>query len=422
MQRAIGSNGASKEQYVLRNYNIDIQFFITKSRTGHLFFFFKRKKRPSEVVIDISLQFTVRPVLENSQVGETVKADIFKWQLPPFLVLHPKRRQRILAGITGEIPEKPLILTDGRQNYLLIAFKQRRNEVKQMIRPKADIWFENKQVEAQGNGQWSARPFLLMYTSIRSWIANDWVHPDQVPIRLEEDNDVHFVLRTLVEAFRESKVELAKNDSFSNALAPFLDQYNVRDFRAKLLLRLDEIGNFAEFDSRHSYQLGLEMEMVELPSHTEARLSMNIPDFLISGELFEAFWDLFLYDDAAKDRREKLCNALPKQGLPKPDEEQLFDFLQSGKKNASVFRIDRDRRIDSNLFFISGNLNGTPVTLIFSGQFEVLRAKPPKILPRNNERLDIHYFAREHNGNVDQKFVNYFLRMMWYFNNWMEIL
>lgn len=423
IQRAITTKRGLKEQYVIRQFGIDCHFFISKSSTGHLFFFFKRKKRPAEVVIDITLRFGIQPAWESRLIEHSAKEVLFNWQIPPFLILQERRRDRILKKISDPKPKNPLILTDGRQNFLLIDFKNPDPDKQQKKRPKANFWFENKQIKEIGENKWQGRPFLLLYESIRSWVADDWVHQASIPVQLNHNNDVHLVLQALAQGFKSTKIELGKTEDVSPIMAPFLEHYDIGDYQADLLLRLDELGDFALVDSRRSYQMGLEMQMSEQQQFYEARIKMHLPDFLVAGELYDAFWDLFLDDDEAEERRQDLCKALRKQRYSEPDEDDLYNFLQAGKTDrASVFRLDRNRRIDINLFFITGFLNGSEVTLIFSGKFEVQSVRPPQIRTRRNDRLQIHYFAADQTGTVDQQFVNYFLRLMGYFNKWMEIL
>lgn len=423
-RRAHLSGTNLKELYILQKYGIDIHFIINKTTDGQFLIFFNRKKRRAEVVIDIFLQFQVEADLKGRPVEQAAKAQLFKWEVPPFLVVDQEQRQAVLSTISRRPRPSPntLVLTGRHGLELLIDFKRKATVEGGKFRPRANIWFERQQV-VKKKKRYPARPFLIIYESIRSWVSGNWRSDLVEPVIPGTDNDVHMVVRALAEGYRTAKVHLADQDGLDPGLTPLLDHYDVNGFHANLLLRLDGAGEFAITDSRHSYQLGLDMTIIEKKLHYEGIISMNIPDFLIEGELFEAFWDLFLVHDEAAERRTDLRSAMADEAIPVPSDRELLRFLRSGKRNhSSVFRVDRDRKIDFNLFFISGMYRGRFTTLVFSGKFEVSSVHPPKITYPNNEKLKVHYFSGEQDGFVDQDFVDYFLRLMWYFNKWTALL
>lgn len=423
-RRAHLSGTNLKDLYILQKYGIDIHFIINKTTDGQFLIFFNRKKRRAEVVIDIFLQFQVEVDLKGRPVEQAAKAQLFKWEVPPFLVVDQEQRQAMLSTISKRpFPSSTTLTLMGREGQqLLIDFKRKATVEGGKFRPKANIWFEQEPV-VKKKKRYPAQPFLIIYESIRSWVAGNWRSDHVEPVIPGTGNDVHMVVSALAEGYRTAKLHLADQGGLDPGLKPLLDHYDVNGFHANLLLRLDGAGEFAITDSRHSYQLGLDMNIIEKSLHYEGLISMSIPDFLIKGELFEAFWDLFLPRDEAVERRTALRNAMADEAIPAPSDRELLRFLRSGKRNhSSVFRVDRNRRIDFNLFFISGMYKGKFTTLVFSGKFEVRSVHPPKISYPNNEKLKVHYFSDGQDGFVDQDFVDYFLRLLWYFNKWTALL
>lgn len=437
-RRTIVSRSALQEQFVLRKYNIAFYFFINKSRTGRLFFFFKRKKRAAETVIDINIKMDVRPIAAPQPKAQLAKPVVFKWQSPPFLIADQEKRRNLIASTNGKISAAAIALTNGRGQMLLVDFeknntKKKKGNDEERFNRKARIWLrdisgeevKNELFEADNDKNWRAQPFLILYESIRKWISGSWDKLEGTPIRLDDDNELNLMIQSLVKAFLLTKRKL-REDHLRNTNGDFLNglthRYDLKNYHADLVLRLDNRGDFALFDSKRSFQLGLEIGLSEKEPNFEASLKMNIPDFLVEGKLYRGFWDLFLDNKRDDKLRAELQDRMQKGPHEVINDEDLTDLLEQARAgDGSVFRIERGQRMDINLFFISGRLRGEKIFLIFSAKLNVISALEPDIRIRK-ESLRIHYLAKDDQGTVDQDFVEYFLRIIWYFHKWIDVL
>lgn len=417
LQRLLNPKTGLREQLVLRHYALDFRFGINKSSTGQLFFFFNRKKRSTEVVMDVKVAMTAQPVPEMRSIAEQDALPLaFRWQLPPFLVVDPQQRQLLFDAIDSINTETSVILIDSENQPLIVDL------IKDKEKPKARIWFKGEEIDE--NQHWPAQPFFTIYQSVRQWLEGDWKSQMKVPLILDQQNEVSQIIQSIAQAYRSARKALSKQLDDSRATGTLLNlavpDYDLIDYRSDILLRLNEEGNLALFNSRETFQFGLDIALTEKSKHYEALLSMHIPDFLVSGALFEKFWNLFLEGSEALEYRDKLLKLLEKRGYSF-DQIELVYLLKRGREGyGSVIRIDREQKMDINIFIVSGIVRQEKVHLVFSGKFQVISVKPPQIELKSKDSLDVHYYPEK--KQIDKRLVNYFLRMIKYFKTWVDIL
>lgn len=418
LNRLIEPNNGLREQFVLRQYQLAIRFGINKSKTGQLSFFFKRKKRKEEVVMDVKVRLAIQAVPEMlSLMEQAVMPFYFYWKVPPFLLMDATERQALIDTLPGPGPKHPLVLTDNGGQFLLIDFENSH------AAPKTSLWFNSKAITVAGNGLWDAEPFFVIYRSIREWLAGLWQEDTMVALNLGNDKDISQVIRTIALGFTSSRKSLlsqGQDTPTDHWLWDAIPPYDIKNYHCDVLLRLDEEGDLALVDSPRSFQLGLAMELHEIDRHYEALIGMQLPDFLIKGDLYEAFWGIFLdYDESPKIRKE-LSEKANKKGY-NLSEEAIFDLLQQARDGqGSVFRMDREKNTDVNVFIISGTFKEEDIHLVFSGQFEVESVHPPDVVFKGKQRLEVHYWPEQ--NQIDQPLVNYFLRIVKYFKRWEDLL
>lgn len=420
LQKLLNKESGLKEQLVVREFDININFYINKSSSGRIFFFFKRKKQNMEVVMDLKVGLKIRPTIDelNPQILALTPIT-FQWQVPPFLILDPKERQ-LLAGDSGSfLSESTLIFSDGGKNTLLVNFAQEHSA------SEAKLWFKGQIIRPDNHNNWPAKPFFVVFEYLREWVALEWKSDYKVPLKLENSNDPSRILKMVTQAFIATRAVLVTGKSNVSKSTNWLQKssidYDVSSYLINLLLRLDKEGAMATYNSKQSFQFGLTMAIQAEEQGMTALIDMYLPDFLIQGDLFRAFWSVFLDEDDAEDIRKELRKKLQKKGYPELTDSELCNLLELGEMGeGTVFRIDRNRDVDINIFIVSGKINQELVHLIFSGKFVVKNLSPPKIQFKGKRSLQVHFSPKE--NTLDQDIVEYFLRMVKYFKNWSDIL
>ncbi|MCO6493463.1 MAG: hypothetical protein J5I98_33895 [Phaeodactylibacter sp.] len=243
-------------------------------------------------------------------------------------------------------------------------------------------------------------------------------------LELNTGNDIGQIVRTIAGSYTETRKALSagtpKPGTPGGLFPTGAIHYGLSGFRAQLVLRLDEEGALALYNSKKSFQLGLQARLRETENVQEMIIEMNIPDFLTEGDLYKAFWDIFLYQDGAEELRETLLELFAKNGYSIAGEE-LLTLLETGSfGKGTVFRIDRDRKTDVNLFIVTGMANGKRHSIVFSGKFEVESVNPPRIWFKGKNTLKAHFWPQE--NSLSQEVVDYFLRLAKYFKNWKDLI
>jgi hypothetical protein len=403
-----------REQLILSNFGYDFNFFVVKGTTGNVLIF-KRKKKSEEVVVDVNLSFSLQPSLDRWVTRQLENLPtVFIWDLPPFISRDIESAVRICPPTAGIDRRAAIGLLSREEESLLVHFKN-----------EEEVWFKGQEVKKIGGGLWEAAPFFVIYEGIRTWLKKEWPEKDTGQLNLMDENDVAQIVRTVALSFGEARRALAVDDHPAEeeedrpVWLPF--HYAIKDYRANILLRLDEEGQVVlnqKDSSGRSFQLGLEVAVQAKEHYNEARIRMNIPDFLISGDLSDAFWNIFLEAEEAEACRRDLLEKLNQEGHSlNPD--QLLDILREGKTgNGTVFRIDRKVRTDINLFIASKEMEGQTHTIVFSGKFLVESVRTAKVSYRKN--LKVLYQPEK--NHIDKDVVAYFLRLSKYFKNWMDFL
>lgn len=415
LQRLLSPDNGFKEHLALQKAVLDFSFFISKSESGQMFLFIKRKKKATEVVVDASIHFAVEPVPEgDSIIGPISPPTIFYWTPPPFLLLDARALDRIAPP--DALPNRVIGLTDGGTNNLLVEFGKDKEA-------KARLWHNERLVEAAGSRRWPAGPFFEIYRGIREWATGKWASDKNKLLELNTGSDIGQIIHTIAASFAGARRALsaaAQPEPHGDFLQTGKIHYGLSGFRAHLALRLDEEGMLALHNSKKSFQLGLQTQLCERGNLQEMRIEMGIPDFLTGGDLYKAFWDVFLYREGAEGLRGTLLRLFAENGYSITGEE-LLALLETGSYGkGTVFRIDRERKTDVNLFIVTGTVNGKHHSIVFSGKFEVESATPPKIRFRGKNTLKAHFWPEE--NSLDQDIVDYFLRLAKYFKNWKDLI
>jgi hypothetical protein len=144
-------------------------------------------------------------------------------------------------------------------------------------------------------------------------------------------------------------------------------------------------------------------------------VDLEPPDFLISGDLFDAFFSAFTAPDPLDD----LAHAAGvNSGF-------LRLFLARSKATASIFRIARREKFDDDLLILSGELTGSPTTLVIKASFSVNAEKDPPSVELKNEPIRVLKIVGDINdpsAKIPFEFVEFYLLLASSLRHWLAAL
>jgi hypothetical protein len=288
------------------------------------------------------------------------------------------------------------------------------------------ILYKNREYRKLSNGRWEAAPFLAFYRSLLDWIKGEATATFRV-LEIDQSNDARKIVHQMANAFGEVRTGLAATslEAKSKLWQLAAVHYDVANYQSNVLLRLNEEGSLAHRKSRKSFQLHLQLDLTPKENHYEALLRVKIPDFLIGGELYQAFWDAVIGDEEAI---RVLVSRFNSKGFAW-DEKELMQHLESNTMGgAAVLRINREYNekaktfVDTNLFVWEIEEEGEERPVMFSGKFIVdMESGIPDVslLPEDAD-LKAPYHAIE--KTLEEEVASYFISLMAYMHNWIEVL
>ena len=415
-----------REQLVLSNFSYGRRFFLSKEEDGRLLLFFKRKKREDEVVMDCQVDFELVPIPQPISVTSVLTDEpLFRWIPPPFFILKKEEVRQVLeqADLKGNQAKKEWIVLavgEGQKERLAVQLKKNNERAKQ-------IRYKDTTYKKLPNKQWQAAPFLAFYRSLLDWING---HAAATPrlLEIDQSNDVRKIVHQMANAFGKVRSGLVATPSEAKSKLWQLAavHYDVADYQSNILLRLDKEGALALRKSKKSFQLHLQLILTHKESHYEALIRMKIPDFLTGGELYQAFWE------AVSEEEDEIVQQLVIQfnnhGF-NLDEKELRQHLESNSMGGgAVLRINReyDKKVktfvDTNLFVWEIEHEGEERLFMFSGKFivDMEMGTPDVYLLPNDPDLKVPYHAIL--KELDEEVANYFISVMAYMHNWVEVL
>src|SRR5262249_38115655 len=141
-------------------------------------------------------------------------------------------------------------------------------------------------------------------------------------------------------------------------------------------LSLDKDGHFVEPKNQNPVSLGLRMEVGRELDVLVARITLTPPDFLVSGELRDAFLNQ-LRDCLSTSVLKSL--GMDSGGFP--------EFLSEAKERAVVFRTARESEVDTDVVVLGGTWHGRRRTLILTVKAEVKASEKPPVVKLSKAEL-----------------------------------
>ncbi len=364
------------QELALRFAEIQTKLFVTLDQR-RLWFGFAGRSRGPEVLLDCRVGFRVQPEAERTVRAPLHPATILhEVRMPAFLALAPelaeRDRARAVLGASGE-PVEFLRLDKG---WLAVRAPEDLDRVELAWRLDSHPeWRLAITRNAPGSRSWEVAPLLALSRTIGRWIRglDPPVHrtvalpPPTDPERIEASL---FVLGVLASAWAEALNRIEHRLPTSTPAQQPLDgqPLTISGYRADVRLLVDPSGRLVRKQGQpEAFQLRGVLEAVEDAAGV-ARTSITVepPDFLVDGALYQAFLDEIGTPAAAR----RIATQL---GLP-GHLAAVQDWVASARRSLAsgplVFRIRRGRQ-DTNLVTGHGLLLGRSVHLVLRGAFTV---------------------------------------------------
>ncbi len=396
---------AFRERYVIKSTHFQFNFFITKKNKKTFLFVFNRLEQEERILMKAAIQFDLKPVPfidpENSDrlMSNNVLPDLYFWNVP-------------YAGFLDNVKNKKLG-TD-------------------------------------------AQSFFAYNEELKNWIAaNNNEDEDSVSLSLSDTqinngtNEVHQMIRLLLSCFhglQNTKIR-DQQQRFRNATALYRQgmlQYDIQNFQADVVLRLEEDGTLAMEEKQELFELKMNFNITHSQKHIITNMKMAPPDFLVQGDLYTAFLQCLMeekmvveqetFDDEDKQQADFLEAEMKERGrsplakiarkLDGYSESDVREvFLQSMDGGGSIYRIKKGRRFDMNMFVLSGIVRGQALRLVFSGRFKVNIDQVSGVVDvKLKNKISLRVLYNPVKGEIDKKAVKYFSRIFAYLGDWVSLL
>lgn len=407
--------------------NVHWQLFLEKQKGEMVFFFSKRKRNGKEngeldnsFTTDIS--FSLSPAANSPPIPETSMLGHF-WAPPPFLELAPP------GDLVGIVRSK--IKKDTSSNLLWLRLGPDLMAIhfvtSEQFQNSDLFYFENrkKPVEHHPAKKAPLAWFKAMLAAIRPWASGETATP--IPINMDRSGEIREILSILSNNFLSiSKGLQGAYKDEAHPLQPFYPFYELSNYAVKVRLRLTSEGKVVE-------EAGLENETEKVKKIKEDLFQLEVllkgeweegrpvihfkilpPDFLVSGPLFNAFVQELIRPKGEKKPEQHLTELAK---VLKTTAAALEHALTHNAPGAFIFRIQRKKTGDTQMFVLPVTENGQARHLFFSADFKVDAGKAAvtlkkipavkNLLKKNGEGDEM-----EHPGE------KYFMRLMFHIKEW----
>ncbi|MEO8657320.1 MAG: hypothetical protein ABI693_02570 [Bryobacteraceae bacterium] len=337
---------------LLRKATVTTRVFLEK-QDRRVVFFFPREGKP-QTILDVVVRFRSvlsppppipLPPLEPRQIRHFTV-------VPPFLfpVMDVVERNRYLA-VLRLAPEQAKEAIFFRFEVGVLAIHRRTFEI---------AWPLGGLRKLDASLPDYVNPLLAIARNIGFWMQEDPETGRELPCQVPTPDgraaadpvlDVASILDALIRAWCATVAAVENRSGFDAAPS----EYIVNDYQADTILRLDSSGTVTFEESDDLFQLLAGLRLWEEPSGPRSRITLRPPDFLASGDVFDALMDALAEEAPVKAMAPTLGGVAAARA-----------FLESAKGGGhftrSVMRVRRGRKDkrdpDTDLFYLVGELNG----------------------------------------------------------------
>ena len=403
------NNIGALSTFQLGRIRLNWHLYITKKHERVVFFFFRNDVQ-EEVFIDLELSLSVAPVANLSPILKTDYDVRFIWFPPAFVFVAPPDHVLGSLGITMDDVKNDyalvLSLNEDESNIMSVSLHEERT---------SHVIHSDRGVRQEMSIDDIPLSLLFsLYRVIRSWIRGDIKSRPAIEIDTTPDNDMKEVLNTLFQllivsnnqlVYSAAKIDSELDDQSESIYYQLLPHYMLEEFSGKLHLRLKENGDFATQHEDKPFQLRVDLETKWGEDIPEVQVRVVPPDFLVSGTLFDLFVD---------ELRSHSLDLADKTGISTDKLEQAIELASS---HGSIFRIERGRDVDTELFILPLTPRKDGEVLMFSGLFAVQVGDTASVEYRGEFRNMILDHAKP-----APEVIRYFVRLLKYMRKWGDII
>lgn len=407
------------------------ELFIEHRKNQIVFFFFKRKKA-FDNSLQTNISMSIRPVQRLSPTPFPTL--VHHYWLPPISIeLAPATA--LAREVRQNNPNKnktahTLWLRLGPTNNDLLAIVFR-NQIGQ----SKLFFFKNGQSSNQSPINAKQAPLLWyewLLVAIRSWIAGQTDAPRLINLR-QSAGEIQTILRILSGNFSTISQKMEEHqqahEKTNTAWKKMVPYYQIADYEANIRFRLNDAGEVpkevpaSELETVESLQKKEDLFQLKVSLNAFRKNNQQIihfkilpPDFLIEGPFFNAFLQELQQPKATKNLQKYLKKASRKLNISSKIFQEALAAAQSGVPDAFVFRIQRGRKFDTQMFVLPLPSKSKSKHLFFAAKFEVDASKQTVRLKEKS----LENLLESSNGQFELKNqgVRYFMRLLSHINQW----
>ncbi len=274
---------------LLRTALVSWNLSISK-RDEKTFLLFWKKLSPEQVVLRSSLSLRIEPSPpEPTSTAIDLEKVIYQLVIPSVVVFAPSSEDLPPKEIPI-VPEESIVLRVGPEGKDRLLFEMLEFGIRRIAYAVDGVW---RRVDGQG-GKWEVEPFVALIRALVAWRQSSLEEGKAIEIQVsgrgEEEPDAKLFLRRMAEIFAWTKKELREpHDDLASS--SFALGYGVSEFEADTEMRIDAKGNFAAKRENALFGLRCRVKALDEEGRHILRISADLPDFLASGSLYDAFLD-----------------------------------------------------------------------------------------------------------------------------------
>ncbi len=438
------------ERYILKSCKFGWKFHITKREKGKILFLFKKQDIGEFSVMKTKLNFRMSPTENPRYLNKTIPQPQYNWS-PPSFIISDKEKIKEEAKKFDVDPEDCILLEVGtvKKRQLLIAFRVK--EKNQKVKLKKTVFHYTDATNITGT--FKKKMLFDFCDALKEGLQNGFEGGKPLQLSLNENNEVQNIIKQMYQCYQQMVFHAPPATLNKSWLRHGVLHYNIQDFVADVSLRLKADGTLAwEYAKDDPFQMQLNLTIQQQGRQPIVQVKTFPPDFLTGGTLYKKLMaavleldenkskaeDAFVLERAEKeviDPEEAAEEKDLKEQSPHEVIIQKFDktgwnsetvvtiLEQCREEGAVIFRINRKRSYDTNMFVLIGNVGTMRHALVFRGKFKVhFNNGEPEVSLLRKSSLKVLYNHEYQPINDGHRVEEYFTKLTWFLKSWVDMV
>ena len=386
-------------------------------------FLFFRAPAVEDIVLQLGVDFEVRPLPALSEPIDFTERQVRTFlRVPPFLagaVSEAQRKELRRALGLGQSDDTPVVYL--RMGSFLLATM--RGDDADLARAavllpgaaQAEVAFQRIASTGAKKYTYMPRIFLLLLEEIAAWSRASFEPGEQYPVPVPSSSSALAAQRLLAAVIGAWKAgnHACLSDCSDELVLSLARPLRVRDYRAEVILRLQPDGSLAEKVADDTFRLRMSVGTAEVRGEPVANVSLGPPDFLSSGKL---------RDRLLERLADKEHDVFEEFDLPDNRKEVLSQWMRSALSDAIVFRAEKDRDEDTDVFVLRADWEGVRRTAAFSSRLEIEKVGDDYRITKFDSPEVIYTDIPGAKNPLDVRFPRYFLTFSQQLGYWYRAL